>query len=72
MTVVPARVPKDAAQALKKARQPAWVEPMLATLTGALLLAYHPVRKGAHGKLRHPRFLGLRTDKKARNVVREA
>jgi bifunctional non-homologous end joining protein LigD len=23
------------------------------------------------GKLRHPRFLGLRTDKKARDVVRE-
>ena len=25
-----------------------------------------------HGKLRHPRFLGLRTDKPAREVVREA
>ena len=25
-----------------------------------------------HGKLRHPRFLGLRTDKAARDVVREA
>lgn len=33
MTRVPARVPEDAANALKKARQPAWVEPMLATLT---------------------------------------
>lgn len=33
MTDVRARVPAEAAKALKKARQPAWIEPMLATLT---------------------------------------
>lgn len=33
MTDLRSRVPDGAAKALKKARQPAWVEPMLATLT---------------------------------------
>lgn len=33
MTDLRARLPADAATSLKKARQPAWVEPMLATLT---------------------------------------
>ena len=40
---------------------PEWIEPMAATLT----------QERFTGKLRHSRFLGVRTDKSARNVVRE-
>ena len=64
---------------------PGWLEPMAATLTrdrftgpGWVFERKHDgIRQVAftewtvHGKLRHPRLLGVRTDKTAREVVRE-
>lgn len=46
------------AERLHEAPQPDWITPMLATLTD-------------DGKLRHPRFLGLRRDKDPKDVTRE-
>jgi ATP-dependent DNA ligase len=49
---------------LRKRAFPRWRDPMLATLTAF-------TEWTADGKLRHPRFEGLRDDKKPKDVVRE-
>ena len=54
---------------LKAAEHPNWMSPMLATLTGKRFSDL--TEWTADGKLRHPRFLGLRRDKKPREVTRE-
>jgi DNA ligase D-like protein (predicted ligase) len=48
-----------------KERDVTWVEPELVAQIGF-------TEWTRHGRLRHPRFLGLRADKAARDVVREA
>ncbi len=48
-----------------KDRTATWVEPQLVAQIGFMEWT-------RHGRLRHPRFLGLRDDKAAREVVREA
>jgi bifunctional non-homologous end joining protein LigD len=42
-----------------------WVRPMIVVQAGF-------IEWTKFGKLRHPRFLGIRSDKAAREVVREA
>ena len=61
----PARGPPFADAEAIKERGVTWVEPELVAQVGFTEWT------GA-GRLRHPRYLGLRTDKAARDVVREA
>jgi ATP-dependent DNA ligase len=51
--------------AIERGGQVHWVEPELVAQVAF-------VEWTRHGRLRHPRFLGLRDDKSAREVVREA
>lgn len=60
---------------------PEWIEPMAATLTQErftgpewlfeLVVQVAFMEWTRHGKLRHPRLIGVRDDKAARDVVRE-
>ena len=67
----------------RKTKQPEWVQPMLATLTRDYFSdpdwIFEPKLAQVgfsewtpDGRLRHPRFVGLRRDKKPREVVRES
>ena len=60
---------------LRRRPMPTWLPPMLATLTEELPRAgkwlYEPKLDTSAGLLRHPRFIGLRDDKPAREVRRE-
>lgn len=80
-----ASLPEKARQKVEETSQPEWVEPMLATLThehfsdtnwiyerkldGERCLAF---RDGDEVRLRQPRYLGLRRDKAAEEVVKES
>jgi bifunctional non-homologous end joining protein LigD len=60
-------LPATAKRRLLKRAQPTWVSPMRATVAQIGFTEWTP-----EGKLRHPRFLGLRDDKRPEDVVREA
>jgi hypothetical protein len=59
----------DARSRLVACAQPRWIQPMLATLTDEPFSDPGEWTRG--GRLRHPRFLGLRIDRRAVDVRRE-
>ncbi len=72
MTDLPELLPTEDLEHVRPEPHPSWVQPTLATLTQDYFSDPEWLyERKLDGRLRHPRYQGLRRDKDARDVVRE-